>query len=115
MVDNWRVMGYGRNMIVLRTKTFSNWLDGLRDRVAVSRIQSRINRLEGGNFGDAEPVGEGVSELRIHHGPGYRLYCWREGEQVVVLLCGGDKSSQKRDIEKAKSLAAGWKKGNRNE
>ena len=95
-------------MIEIReTETFSKWLAKLRDQGAKARIASRIRRLAFGNPGDVEPVGEGVSELRIHHGPGYRVYFIQHAALVVVLLCGGDKSSQKH--AKAKALAAKWK------
>ncbi|HCC53704.1 MAG TPA: addiction module antitoxin RelB, partial [Desulfobulbaceae bacterium] len=73
------------------------------------RIHARLDRVALGNFGDAEPIGEGLSELRIHHGPGYRLYCMQRGMRVVVMLCGGDKSSQARDIEQAKRIAQEWR------
>lgn len=78
---------------------------GLRDNNARIRIAARIRRAEMGNFGDAEPVGEGVSEMRIHYGPGYRVYFVRQGTDVVILLCGGDKSTQARDIAAAKEMA----------
>lgn len=81
---------------------FRKWLHTLRDVSARAKIRVRLNRVRLGNFGDAKPVGGGVSELRIPVGPGYRVYFAREGSTVVLLLCGGDKSSQKRDIEKAK-------------
>lgn len=90
---------------VRRTDVFLEWFRGLRDRAAAQRIVVRIDRMELGNLGDVQPVGEGVSEARIHYGPGYRLYFVRRGEVVIVLLCGGDKSTQARDIERAKSLA----------
>jgi putative addiction module killer protein len=77
----------------------------LRNRAAVQRIAVRLSRMQLGNLGDIAPVGEGVSEARIHYGPGYRLYFVRRGEVVIVLLCGGDKSGQARDIERAKTLA----------
>lgn len=73
------------------------------------RILARLDRVALGNFGDAQPVGDGISELRIHYGPGYRLYCLRSGMRVVVILCGGDKSSQAHDIEQAKRIAKDWK------
>lgn len=85
---------------------FREWLDGLRDVKGRRRIWSRIDRLEQGNYGDCEPVGEGVTELRIHFGPGYRAYIGEHGNNIVVLLCGGDKDSQRKDIQKAKDY---WK------
>ena len=94
---------------VEKTAAFQNWISGLRDRRARNRIAQRISRIELGNFGDATPVGEGVSELRIHHGPGYRVYFMRLGEEVVVLLGGGDKSTQVKDITAAKELAKALK------
>jgi putative addiction module killer protein len=90
-----------------KTEAFSNWLDDLRDLQGRARIMARIERLAMGNAGDAAPVGEGVSELRIHHGPGYRVYYKRRGEQLIVLLAGGDKSTQAKDIELALNLARG--------
>ncbi|MFC3706334.1 type II toxin-antitoxin system RelE/ParE family toxin [Devosia honganensis] len=91
---------------VYRTDIFDAWLGGLRDHKAVAKITTRIDRLQLGNPGDAEPVGGGVSEMRIDYGPGYRVYFIRRGNVVVILLCGGDKSSQKSDIKIAKALAA---------
>ena len=90
---------------VRQTAVFTNWLESLRDGVARVRIATRIRRMELGNFGDVKPVGEGVSELRITYGPGYRLYFVQQGREVVILLCGGDKSSQRRDIAAAKQMA----------
>jgi putative addiction module killer protein len=90
---------------VRQTETFRVWLEGLRDRRAAAKIAARLARLELGNFGDVEPVGEGVSELRIHHGPGYRAYLSQRGRVLVVMLCGGDKSSQDRDVKRAKEMA----------
>ncbi|MDR0578868.1 MAG: type II toxin-antitoxin system RelE/ParE family toxin [Candidatus Accumulibacter sp.] len=93
-------------MNVINTlETFDTWFDGLKDRAAKHRIQMRIDRAEYGNFGDCEPVGEGVSEMRIHYGPGYRVYYKRMGMEIYVLLAGGDKSTQRRDIETALELA----------
>lgn len=89
---------------------FSEWLNGLRDKVAQARIRVRLRQLQAGNFGDCEPVGEGVSELRVHVGAGYRVYCGRHGRTVVLLLCGGDKGSQVADIKRAKELWAEWKR-----
>ncbi len=82
----------------------TDWLSGLRDRQAQARIQVRLERLELGNFGDCKPVGSGVSELRIDWGPGYRVYFGRDGQTVIVLLCGGDKRKQDSDIKKAVEL-----------
>jgi len=90
---------------IRQTETFSQWLRGLADRRARAKIAARIDRLAHGNPGDAAPVGEGVSELRIHFGPGYRVYFVARGRAVVILLCGGDKSSQAKDIKTAKQLA----------
>ena len=87
------------------TREFENWLDRLRDRSARYRIQARIDRLAGGNFGDFKSVGDSVQELRIDHGPGYRVYLIRSGNEIIVSLCGGDKASQERDIERAKKIA----------
>ena len=93
-------------MIEIRqTAIFAKWFKELKDRRAKARIQARIDRMEIGNFGDVAPVGEGVSELRIHYGPGYRVYFMERGPIIVVLLSGGDKSSQISDIKKAKELA----------
>jgi putative addiction module killer protein len=90
---------------VRQTLVFSQWLDALRDAQARKRIIVRIRRLELGNPGDIKPVGEGVSEMRIAYGPGYRLYFTRSGDTIIILLCGGDKSSQSRDIATARQLA----------
>lgn len=101
---------YSLQMIeLIRSATFDRWLSGLRDRRAVARIAARLDRLAMGHPGDAEPVGHGVSELRINYGPGYRVYYLQRGPVLVILLCGGDKSSQGRDIQQAKALAAEWK------
>jgi putative addiction module killer protein len=99
-------MGYNESMIEIRqTIEFSRWFDGLRDTMAKARIAIRIRRLSLGNPGDVKPVGEGVSELRIDHGPGYRVYFVQRGSVLVMLLCGGDKRSQERDIARAKAMA----------
>lgn len=89
----------------LRTPEFDSWLKKLRDPIGKARIIARIRSAEAGNFGDCEPVGKGVSEMKIHYGPGYRVYHSREGETIYLLLCGGDKSTQKKDIKKAHDLA----------
>lgn len=90
---------------VRQTETFANWLRALKDVNAVARIAARIRRLEFGNFGDVKPVGEGVSELRIGYGPGYRVYFVQQGNTLVILLCGGDKRTQNKDIRVAKQMA----------
>ena len=90
---------------VRRTEQFSGWLRKLRDSQARARIIVRIQRMEDGNLGDVKPVREGVSELRINYGPGYRVYLVRRGETVIILLCGGDKSTQQQDIRTALMLA----------
>jgi putative addiction module killer protein len=90
---------------VLKTDVFADWLDSLRDVRARARVQVRIERLIAGNAGDVEPVGEGVSELRIDHGAGYRVYFKRHGRELVVLLAGGSKSTQAADIKTALRLA----------
>jgi putative addiction module killer protein len=87
------------------TDAFDKWLTGLRDLQAKERIFARIRRLREGNPGDVKPVGGGVSEMRIKYGPGYRLYFMQRGNTLIILLCGGDKSSQSRDIAKALALA----------
>ena len=90
---------------IRKTAIFAHWLDGLRNLQARARIQARIERLAAGNPGDSKPVGEGVSELRIDHGPGYRVYFTRHGREVVVLLAGGSKRTQTADIKTALQLA----------
>jgi putative addiction module killer protein len=90
---------------IRQTIEYSEWFDGLRDRQAQARINSRIRRLSLGNPGDVRPVGHGVSELRIEHGPGYRVYFVQHGAVLVVLLAGGDKRTQDRDIQTALALA----------
>jgi putative addiction module killer protein len=90
---------------VLTTEAFDTWFSALRDQRAARRIQARIDRAESGNLGDCAPVGEGVAEMRIHYGPGYRVYFVQRGLEVIVLLGGGDKSTQSRDIASALQLA----------
>jgi putative addiction module killer protein len=90
---------------IRKTEAFVQWLDGLRDIKGRSRVLARIERLASGNPGDVKPVGEGVSELRIDYGPGYRVYFVKQGQTVIVLLAGGDKSTQAKDIRTAKRLA----------
>ena len=91
---------------VRQTVVFSRWLEGLTDQRAAARIAQRIVRLQSGLFGDVKPVGEGISELRVDYGPGYRVYFVQRGKILIVLLCGGDKRTQARDIGKARALAA---------
>ena len=90
---------------IQKTEVFTRWLDGLRDIQARARVQVRIERLATGNAGDVKPVGEGVSELRINYGPGYRVYFIRQGRNVIILLAGGDKRTQASDIKTALHLA----------
>lgn len=90
---------------IRRTAVFEAWLRGLADRTAAVIIARRIRRMAMGNLGDARSVRDGISELRVHHGPGYRVYFTRRENTVIVLLCGGDKGSQARDITQAKALA----------
>ena len=94
---------------LLKTDTFDKWFRVLRDARAKVRIDERIDRLANGNPGDVKPVGSGVSELRIDYGPGYRVYYVQRGKLLIILLCGGDKASQRRDIAKAIELAEGIK------
>jgi len=104
-------MDYTEHMIeIIQSETFARWLGKLKDRAAVMRINARLRRLtETGNFGDAKPVREGVSEMRIDYGPGYRLYFIQTGPVLVVLLAGGDKSTQDADIKRAIDIAKEWK------
>ena len=93
---------------IIESSVFKRWLHGLRDRGAVARINARLRNVSLGNLGDTKVVDDGMFEMRIHLGPGYRLYCLREGSAVVVL-CGGDKGSQRRDITRARRLAKEWR------
>lgn len=98
--------GYIYSMIEIRkTEQYARWLDGLRDIKARARIQARVERLAAGNAGDVKPVGEGVSELRIDYGPGYRVYFTKRGCELVILLAGGNKNTQTGDIKTALRLA----------
>ncbi len=90
---------------IYTTEVFDGWFDSLRDKQAARRIQARIDRAEEGNFGDHKSVGAGVSEMRIHHGSGFRVYFTLRGLEIVILLAGGDKSSQTKDIQTAQELA----------
>ena len=96
-----------RNYLTVDGKNiFDEWLDSLRDIRAKAKIRARLDRVEDGNLGDCKSVGEGVFELRIDYGPGYRIYFGQEGITIIILLCGGDKSTQKQDIDKAQEY---WK------
>lgn len=98
-------MDYNLTMFqILRTTDFDAWLTSLRDKVGQKQVLARLARLSLGHWGDCKPVGGDVVELRIHSGPGYRVYCWKDGLTVVVALGGGDKSSQERDIVKAQQM-----------
>lgn len=110
IVDTPRSANYSLAVVeLIKTDVFDQWLRGLRDTRGRAKVMVRLRRLSLGNPGDVKPVGEGISELRIPHGPGYRVYYLTRGPIVVVLLCGGDKSSQSRDIEQAKAIARQWK------
>ncbi|AVB17298.1 MULTISPECIES: type II toxin-antitoxin system RelE/ParE family toxin [Pseudomonas] len=93
---------------IKQTSTYMAWERRLKDQKAKAAIAARIFRVANGLMGDVSPVGQGVSELRIHVGPGYRVYFQQRGDELILLLCGGDKSSQSRDIETAKKLADQW-------
>ena len=92
-----------------QTETFRKWRTRLRDERARALIASRLDRLAFGNPGDVKPVGQGISELRVDYGPGYRVYFLRRGDKIIILLCGGDKSTQAADIKTAKRLAEEWR------
>jgi len=92
-----------------KSNVFIKWLNKLKDKTGKHLISARIFRLEEGNFGDCYPVGDGITELRIHYDPGYRLYFMDTGKEIIVLLCGGDKSTQQADITKAKKIAKLYK------
>ena len=94
---------------IIKSAAFDRWFRKLRDPKAKARIQMRIRRLGLGNPGDVQPIGGGLSEMRIDYGPGYRVYYMKSGSVLVVLLCGGDKRTQQTDINRAKRLAAEWR------
>ena len=96
-------------MQVRQTERYVRWFKSLRDVRAKARIDARIRRISLGNLGDSKSVGGGVQELRVDYGPGYRVYFLRQGMELIVLLCGGDKSRQQADIAEAQRLAADWK------
>ena len=93
---------------IKQTATYQKWRTRLKDERARALIASRLDRLAFGHAGDVEPVGHGISELRIHYGPGYRIYFQKRGDTMIVLLCGGNKSTQAKDIKAAKRLADEW-------
>jgi len=94
---------------IKQTETFRKWRMRIKDERTRALIASRLDRLAFSHLGDVEPVGQGINELRIHHGPGYRIYFWKRGDLIIVLLCGGDKSTQTKDIKTAKRLADEWR------
>ena len=94
---------------IKQTETFRKWRMRLKDERAKGLIASRLDRLSFGHAGDVEPVGQGISELRIHYGPGYRIYFEKKGNTIIVLLCAGNKSTQAKDIKTAKCLATNWR------
>lgn len=98
-------------MKIVESSVYAQWIAGLRDQRARAHVRTRVRRLASGNPGDAKSVGDGVSEMRIHYGPGYRVYYKPFGDIVVVLLTGGAKSTQRRDIELAKAIAGEYEKG----
>jgi len=101
--------------MVRRSNSFDRWVENLADRITRSRVLTRVDRLALGNPGDTQPVGGGVSELRLHFGAGYRIYYTTKGKELLLLLIGGDKSTQAIDIEKAKAIAADFGKGETDE
>lgn len=105
-IDKMYPVGYGQGGVAIRqTEVFSAWLGKLRDRKARARIQARLDRLALGNPGDTKPVGKKVIEMKIDYGPGYRVYYTQRGKALVILLCGGDKRTQRKDIQRAMELA----------
>ena len=101
-------MGYYLPMIIKETPAFTKWLGALGDTNAYARIVRRVERLQQGNPGQVNDVGRGISEMKIDYGPGYRVYFVRRGPVLILLLCGGDKSTQRRDIKRAIEIAAQW-------
>jgi putative addiction module killer protein len=109
VVDISHPIFYNRLMLqIIESQTFQDWISTLKDREGRARINDRIMRLAAGNFGDTRSVGGGVEELRFKFGPGYRVYFLRKGNRIVVLLAGGDKGTQIKDISRAKALAQDW-------
>jgi putative addiction module killer protein len=120
------LMGYNKGMTDMKNtineyldaagkSPYADWLDQLRDAKTKAKIMMRVDKMELGLFGDAEPIGEGLSELRIHYGSGYRVYYGKEGRYLYLLLCGGDKSTQSKDIKKAKAYWKDYKQRNDDE
>jgi len=95
-----------------QSETFEKWLETMRGKPALRLIVARIDHLAHGHFGDVKPVGGGISELRIHYGAGYRVYFQKRGKEIILLLCGGDKNSQQRDIKRAQQIAEQWRQEN---
>ena len=109
-LDKTLATGYSKFVVnIRRSGDFNKWFKELKDRRAVAKIDVRIRRLEQGNPGYVEPVGHGISEMKIDYGPGYRVYYKDIGEEIIILLCGGTKSRQQKDIEKAKEIAGDYK------
>lgn len=109
-MDHRRSVSYSRHVVeVVQTGEFEKWLKKLKDPRGKARILRRLDRLAQGNPGDARPIGKGLSELRVDAGPGYRIYYVQDGERLILLLCGGDKSTQQKDIGKAQQLAEHWR------
>ena len=109
-VDTMEIAYNSRHMFeIVQSETFERWLGGLRDVRAKAKIAVRLRRASLGNLGDVKPIGDGLSEMRIDEGPGYRVYFMRRGAVLIILLCGGDKATQAADINKAKALATDWK------
>jgi len=101
---------------IIESNVYQTWIDNLRDAQAKIRIDMRIRRLTKGNPGDVKPIGAGISEMRIDYGPGYRVYYKDTGKEIIILLCGGDKSTQEKDIFRAKEIAVGYDQdGNKGE
>mgnify|MGYP000934509989 FL=1 len=97
---------------IKQTDEFARWLTGLRDQRAKQKIATRLQRLKFGHFGDVEPIGSGLSELRIHEGQGYRIYFRQNGQEIILLLCGGNKKTQQRDIRRAHEIMKELSNGN---
>ncbi len=108
-LDSLSPSGDNIAMEIIKSNVFAEWLGGLRDYVALAKITTRLDRVQNGNIGVCRSVGNGVSEMKIDYGPGYRIYFLKRGDELIVLLAGGDKSTQKADIVKAKQLSVLYK------